>query len=74
MNKFVEYIDAIYEIRPDLKWRWITSLYPINVSPEDWREDDPTYYEEGWKDLIENGTAKVIDIEKWMEENFEHML
>jgi hypothetical protein len=74
MNKFAEFNNTIYEIRPDRQWRWFAALKPIDLYHGEWCEDDPIGHQDSWESMIEDGLAKFIDLEKWMEENFENLL
>jgi hypothetical protein len=73
MNKFVRYYSFIAEIRPDRKWRWIAKLDPFRTYQSGWTKDG-----EGeancWDYYIQTGEAKVINIDQWVEENFENLL
>ena len=74
MNKFVQYNDTIYEIRPNREWRWIATMDPFELSKCLWTEDVPIGHQDSWEKLIENGLAEVIDIEQFIEKNFEKLI
>jgi hypothetical protein len=74
MNKFVQYNDTIYEIRPNREFDVFAALDPFELSKCLWTDDFPIGDPDSWEKLIENGLAEVIDIEQFIEKNFEKLI
>jgi hypothetical protein len=74
MNKFVTCKRFIAEIRPNREWRWFASIEPVKMIQGNWLNDVPIDDEDSWENEIEHGRSIVINIEEFIEKNFEHML
>jgi hypothetical protein len=76
MNKFICHNDELYEVRPDMSSRSMLS-YRDGIryfNNTDWIRN--TDWTDGhiWEYLIERGEAKFVELEEFIEENFEKLL
>jgi hypothetical protein len=74
MNKFVQLNNNLYEIRSDRIYRWFARLEPFEALNGFWTKDSPIDNAGSWEKLIESGRAEVINIEQFIEMNFENLL
>ena len=74
MNKFIECNNHIAEIRPDRMYRWFARIDPFELYNSAWREDDLIDDKFSWENEVKNGLVKVINIEQFIEMNFEHFV
>tara|TARA_R110000765_G_C18491022_1_gene554003 strand:- start:228 stop:452 length:225 start_codon:yes stop_codon:yes gene_type:complete len=74
MNKFVQLDGYLYEIRPDRFYRCIAKTDPFKTMKLCWFIDDPIDDVDSWESMIKDEYAEVINIEEFIEMNFEKLI